>query len=422
MPAVIALAVGLRLAVAFVEPMSVRSDAGEYWAMATNAIRGNGLVDTMGNHAYYSAGYPLLLAAVFLFTGPSFNAVLAVNLALAAASVFLVHRVARCAAGGRQAEAMPRGREVSSPPPPEQSPGPIAAAAERAGLLAALAWAVYVPGIDRANAINKENLMIPLMLGLAWIAFRWPASSRRVGLAAMAGALTGSLAIVGTTGCAVAGAPALVVLVHGAGWRQRLVSGAAFLLLAAVVVAPWLARNYLVVGAPVLNTNGGQNLYLGNNPAATGRYISTGDTPMADEWNRIKAEEGEVAAHREAARRARQYMRENPGRTLLLSLKKAALFWELPNLTSAEPEPLLKRLARYAWFVQYLALVGLALAGLRDVRRTWPLYLAIALFAAIHVPFYTMLRFRLPVMALVSCTIGVGWKLGVGRRELGESS
>ncbi|MFW5692686.1 MAG: hypothetical protein ACOCWL_00580, partial [Thermoguttaceae bacterium] len=146
----IALAVGLRLVPAMVEPMSTESDGGEYLAMATNLAEGNGLVDTMDNRAYYSAGYPMLLAAVFLITGPSLGVVLAVNLVLAAASVFLVHRVARCAAGGREAA---EGRPVSP---------------DWAAVAAALAWAVYVPSIDRTNAINKENLMIPLMLGLVW--------------------------------------------------------------------------------------------------------------------------------------------------------------------------------------------------------------------------------------------------------------
>ncbi len=384
------MAIGLRLAVGLMMPMSTDSDAGSYLAMATSAAEGNGLVDGFGNRAYYSAGYPMLLAAVFLLTGPNLGAVLAVNLVLAAAAVFLVHRVARCAARD-----------------------------ERAGLLAALAWAVYVPSIVLANDILKENLMIPLMLGLLWIALAWPASSRRVLLAAVAGGIAGILAVVGATGCAVAGVLAAMILVHGASWRQRLAAGGALLLAALAVVAPWLYRNHVVVGAPVLSTNSGFNLYMGNNPAATGRYVSIAETPMGGEWNRILAEEGEVAAEREAARRAWKYMRANPGRTLTLFLKKAAVFWEPPYLRSAEPEPLAKRVTRYVWFAQYLVLIGLALAGLGDLRRTWPLYLAIVLFAAIHLPFVVMLRYRLPMMAVLAAGSG---KLGGGRWKLGAGS
>ncbi len=379
--AVIVLAVGLRLAPGLIEPMSTESDSGEYLAMATNLAEGNGLIDKFGNRAYYSPGYPMLLAAVFLLTGPKLGTVLAVNLVLAAVSIFLVYRVARCASG------------------------------ERAGILAALAWAVYVPSMAMANVINKENLMVPLMLGLVWIALAWPASRRRIALAALAGLLAGMLAFTGATGCAVAGAVVIVVLVHGVDWRQRMAAAGAFLLAALVLIGPWVYRNYTVLGTPVLFTNAGFNLYLCHNPEATGWYMSIGDTPMAADWGRIKAEGGEAAADREAARRAFAYMWENPGSTLAMFAKKAVIFWEPPYLTSVEPESLVKRVARYVWFTEYLVLIALALAGLRTIRRTWPLYLAIGLYFAIHVPFVFMLRYRFPIMALlaagVSCQLTV---------------
>ena len=403
--AVVALAVGLRLAVGFVEPMNTQSDAASYLAMATSAAEGRGLVDVFGHRAYYSAGYPMLLAAVFLVTGPSLGAVWVVNLVLAAVAVVLVYCVARCAA---------RGGIGDGTPCPQRPGGYVAEDAraiprfEQVGLAAAMIWAGYLPGLAMTNDITKENLMVPLMLGLVWIALAWPGSRYRLGLAALGGGLTGMLAVVGATGCAVAGAPVAVILAYAANWRQRLTAGGAFALAALAVVAPWLYRNHVVVGAAVLNTNGGQNLYLGNNPAATGRYVCTGDTPLAGEWHRILAEKGEVAAHREAARQARRYMRQYPGRTLVMSLRKAALFWEPPNLWSAEPEPLVKRVARYVWFVQYFALLAAALAGLRNVRLAWPLYLAVVLFAAAHVPFYAMFRYRLPIMAVVGCLAGVG--------------
>ena len=405
--AVIVLAVGLRLALGLLEPMSTESDGGAYLAMATNLAEGNGLIDSLGNRAYYSPGYPALLAAVFLLTGPKLGAVLAVNLALAGVSVYLVYRVARCAANMATA-----GRDVPAVPRAEKEAGVASGFSaswldalrtpESAGIAAALAWAVYVPNLALANLIHKENLMVPLMLALVWIALAWPASRRRVALAALAGLLTGILAIVGAPGCAVAGVLVVVVLVYGVDWRQRAAAGGALLLTFLMVIGPWAYRNYNVLGTPVLFTNAGFNLYLCNNPAATGWYLSIGETPMAADWGRFKASGGEAAADREAARRAFAYMRENPGRTLAMFAKKTVIFWQPPHLTSAEPESLEKRVARYVWFTEYLVLAGLALAGLRTIRRTWPLYLAIALFVAIHVPFVFMLRYRLPVMALLA--------------------
>ncbi|MDY0169840.1 MAG: VanZ family protein [Thermoguttaceae bacterium] len=438
---IVALAVALRLAVGLMEPMSTRSDAGAYLAMAVNVAEGRGLIDSLGNWAYYCPGYPLLLAAVFLLTGPQLGVVLAVNLALSAVTIVLVYRVGEkgvrslfperpegcCAEKAPDPFFTPERPEgccaEKAPDPfftPERPEGCCAEKApdpfftpERAGLLAALAWAVYVPSIAMANAINKENLMIPLMLGILWCTLAWPDSPRRIALAALAGLLGGLAVLAAITGSVVAGSLAAVILVYGASWRQRAVAAGAFLLTASVVVAPWLYRNYLLFGEPVLKTNSGFVFYMGNNPAATGGYLSIGDTPMAGEWGRIKTEEGELAADREAARRAWRYMFEHPGRTLWMFAKKAALFWQPPNLRSDEPESLEKRILRYTWFVQYLVLMGLALYGLRTFRHTWPLYLAIALYMAIHLPFVVMLRYRLPIMAVVVAVAG-SWKLGVG--------
>ncbi len=92
---IVAFAVALRLALGLLVPVSTESDGSAYLAMATSAAEGNGLVDVFGCRAFYSPGYPMLLAAVFVLTGPKLGAVLAVNVALAAASVFLVHRVGR---------------------------------------------------------------------------------------------------------------------------------------------------------------------------------------------------------------------------------------------------------------------------------------------------------------------------------------
>jgi hypothetical protein len=39
------------------------------------------------------------------------------------------------------------------------------------------------------------------------------------------------------------------------------------------VIAPWMARNDRVLGKPVLSTNGGIVLFIGNNPYATGEQI-----------------------------------------------------------------------------------------------------------------------------------------------------
>ncbi|MHB0954810.1 MAG: glycosyltransferase family 39 protein [Pirellulaceae bacterium] len=388
---ILTVALLVRLGAGMATPMSTKSDAGAYLRMASGLADGTGLVDVHGNRAYYSAGYPIFLGLVFMVVGKSLTAVWVVNLLLAVVSVFLVFRIG------------------------------VALLSERVGLLAAAFWAIYVPSILNANCILKENLMIPLMLVLVWLVVTWPTTSHRLLWSAIAGMTTGMLALVGPTGCVVAGVLLVVMWVWRSDWSQYLYCGGAFALLMFATLAPWLYRNHVVLGSAVLNTNGGFNLYLGNNPVATGSFVSIGKTPMALEWNPLRIEKGELAATNEARRQAREFMKNNPQRTLILSLKKAAIFWKPPKLRSlTEREPLTKRILRYVWFVQYMFLLVFAILSLSYLRIAWPLYMAMALYTAIHMPFYVMGRYQLPIMTVL-CVLAassvIRWLPGGQRRE-----
>jgi 4-amino-4-deoxy-L-arabinose transferase-like glycosyltransferase len=65
---------------------------------------------------------------------------------------------------------------------------------------------------------------------------------------------------------------------------QKWARSAAFVLGAAVILAPWAGRNYMVLGVPkVSTTHGGYTLLLGNNPGFY-RYL---DSPRFETWNAI---------------------------------------------------------------------------------------------------------------------------------------
>ena len=85
--------------------------------------------------------------------------------------------------------------------------------------------------------------------------------------------------------------------------------------LAAVVVAPWVARNYLAIGTPALTTEGGFTLYLGNNPQATGGYFMPEQVLMD-----LPSGEAERDAFFKSA--AADYMVKNPARAPLLVKKQ----------------------------------------------------------------------------------------------------
>ena len=231
------------------------SDELAYMSMALNLVSGNGIVDGMGNHAMYNVGYPLfILSPVFFFFGEELLVARLFNMLLGGVAIILSYLVAKEAGAGRL------GR-----------------------LMAAAIWAVYLPASVYGVYLLKENLMIPLMLGVVWCALRLVRlPSKRVAVGC--GALFGLLALTGNAALSLIAVAALALVLSPSVISQRVTLAMLILAVAAVVSAPWMIRNMHVLGAPVLNTNGGFNLYLGNNPAATGMFVSISETPRGSTW------------------------------------------------------------------------------------------------------------------------------------------
>jgi len=354
---------------------SPESDELAYRSMALNLVRGNGIVDGMGNHAMYNVGYPLfVLAPVFFFLGENLLAARLVNLVLGGLAVALTYFVAKEAGAGRA------GR-----------------------LLAAAIWALYLPASVYGVYLFKENLMTPLMLGVVWCALRLlKESSHRIALAC--GALLGLLALTGNAALCLLGPVVVALAWVPAPVRQRSTLFVLMLAATIAVATPWMVRNLRVIGAPVLNTNGGFNLYLGNNPAATGFFMSIGDTPRGDTWQALR-KTGEVQASETLKVEAIAWIKEHPGQFVGLALKKAAYFWTPPFHEGKGPASFVETAVRILWAIQFVALIAAALgslffASLRN-RTLAVLWLGIACYTAVHMLFYVIFRYREPIMPLL---------------------
>src|SRR5439155_504976 len=111
-----------------------------------------------------------------------------------------------------------------------------------------------------------------------------------------------------------------------------------------VVVLPWTVRNYVVHRQPVLvATNGGSTFYGGNNdrvstfsrPRLLGSWVSTTELPHRD---RIEAAPNEVAHDKVEWQLGARWVRDNPGRALLLvPFKLARLVLGLPDIEGTGP-------------------------------------------------------------------------------------
>ncbi len=357
-------------------PHEPESDELSYRCMALNLVSGNEVVDTMGNRAMYNVGYPLfVLAPAFYLAADDLLGARIANQILGGTAILLCYAVAKAAGAGRLG-----------------------------GLLAAAIWALHLPASVYGVYLAKEHLMIPLMLGVFWCALRLSRQPSR-SVAIGCGVLFGLLALTGNAALSLAGAVALALLFTPAPLRQRGALALWILVSAVAVTAPWMARNARVLGAPVLNTNGGFNLYLGNNPAATGWFVSIADTPRGETWEELR-KTGEIEASQTLKEEAISWARERPAEFLTLALKKAAYFW-MPPLHRGKSNPSrVEALVRILWGVQFVAVAlaaaaGVCLAGLRT-RPVAILWTALACYTAVHMLFYVILRYREPIMPVLA--------------------
>lgn len=365
----------LRLAAMAVQPFDLGdADAHSYALMAATAFDSGGMRDIWGNHAFYSPGYPMALAPVVAMFGANAAVVLGANLVLAAASILL-------------AEAL--GRRVGG---------------DAVGLIAAAITALLAPAALACALVARENLSVPLLLGFALACVALLDTKRPLlwslgaGLAYGVGVLAGASVIL--TGAA------LPLALWWRGERRSLLPALALFAGAiGAVTLPWLWHTQDVLGRPVLTTNAPFNLYVGNNPNATGRFVSMRDSPLGGEWKRMHARLGELAATDALGRLARAHIAAHPLGTAALSVKKLLLFW-LPDPPGAgDRHGALVTLLRWGEIAQHLLLIALAgatLARWRGLGRGARLVaVIIALFWLVHAAAYVMPRYRLPAMPLV---------------------
>lgn len=373
--AILATGFFLRAMVVIFLDIQPESDYAEYQTMALNFIADRGIVDSTGNLAMYNVGYPLfVLIPTFMLLGNSLLPVQFVNALLGVASIALCYMVAR------EAGARPVGR-----------------------LLAASLFALYVPSWVYAEYLAKENLMTPLMLGTIWCALRLTKKCS-IGVNLICGTLFGFLALTGNAALSLAPVVVFALVVAPARTDRKILMFIAIIATALVVVAPWIIRNYQALGSPVLNTNGGFNLYLGNNPAATGYFVSIAETPRGPSWNALR-KIGEVQASETLGHEAVAWIEEHPSEFFSLAFEKAALFWMPPIHEGKGPNSTMEICVRWLWLLQFAILifgaVGSTLLPSLRTRYVVILWLSIIGYTAVHMLFLVIFRYREPIMPLL---------------------
>ncbi len=353
----ILVALVVRGGVLVLSPRALEDDPDGYRAVAENLLRhgtfGAGNTPT----AYRPPLYPLMLAPC-LALGPWSRAAIGVlHVGLGVATVWLTFRVAQRWGLGRWA--LPAALLVALDPILLRQSTLImtetSAALLAVATLALLTAADRRPSAGRALAAGACVALAALCrpaflpwLGLGAVILPWSASKAH------------GMQPVGFTGSEVIQFRVFKVLL-------------AFIIGAAIVLAPWVIRNHLQFGRPIVSTtHGGYTLWLANNPDLY-EHLRTGTWGSlwnADEFNKAWRAEAsraspadEPTADRLAYSRAWEAIRAQPGMFLYSCLVRVGRLWTpLPHQLSPDEAPT-TRMARYAVAVWYTVELLLAAVG-----------------------------------------------------------
>lgn len=112
---------------------------------------------------------------------------------------------------------------------------------------------------------------------------------------------------------------------------QQFIGAALCVLTAALVVSPWLVRNYQVFGKFILvRDNLPLEMYEANNDQSAGLWTRNEHPGNNPEAMRRFQESGELGFMAEKQQEVRQFIREHPGRFLRFTAERAVYFWIAP--------------------------------------------------------------------------------------------
>ena len=351
------------------------SDAHHYHDLASSVAAGDGFAvpfpfpdDEPQPTAFRPPLYPVVLAGAYTLFGSHIGVAQGLNVVLGVGVVVLAAVLANRIAG------------------------------RRAGLIAGALAAVYPPLVanDATSLAEPLGLVLLLLTVLLLLDERVVAAGAATGLQVLAKPSAQGLAVVLATW-----------VLWRWGWRRVLSFGLPVVL----VVMPWVVRNQVVLGSPVLVTSNGFNLAALYSPPsrAADAWLDPAFDPRLEAVRRdAVAAEDEIAWDRALRRVALDRLRAHPMDLLDVSAENTLRLLELTPISNEAAEVLDGRnlSLRYAslwmtWLMLPTGVIGLAI--LRRRPATQLLALSALYFSVVSVPFSPMPpRLRAP-LDLVCC-------------------
>lgn len=349
------------------------SDALHYHTLAAQIGEGRGMVHDFPfgyphPTAFRPPLYPLLLGAVYAVTGPRLGVAEALNVTLGAGVVVLATLLSWRLAGWR------------------------------AGMTTGVLAAVYPPLLFNDGPPLSEPLGLLTLLATVLLLLD--------GRAAGAGVTSGLLVLTRPSAQLFVVALTAWVLWR-LGWRRAI----SYVAVVAVVLAPWVLRNWLLLGAPVIVTSNGFNLNAIYSPEAkaSGGFVDGFFDPRFAGLRAGIGNEAELDAV--FMRHALASLREDPAHVLRIApgglqnvLEPRPGRNDVAEANDGRDLRLQHLSVPFAWYVLVAGTVGLW--TLRHRPGVGPLVLAAVMFPALSMVTVATPRQRVPLD--LACCIGVG--------------
>lgn len=292
----------LRLSLMLFVPVSPSSDFLWYHARAIDLIEGRGFSEGGVPTAYWPVGWPAMAALLYSIFGADIAVLQAANLAFSAATFFLI---------------LALGREIFQSPLPSR--------------IGVFLITIYPSNIAYVSLTATETFYTFLLLLGTWLFI----CKRKLISTILCGLVFGYATL---TKPQTLFMPVILVgisFLFESGQRfkpKTVIRGIVVGLAMAVVIAPWMYRNYLVFGEPVfVSTNSGWAFYVGNNPSIMAtKGFPTDDGPEVKAlWNETFSVANQLQSSHAARAAALKWIKENPVTFLQLMPIKAFSLWSV---------------------------------------------------------------------------------------------
>ena len=360
-------------------------EAWEYESLAKSIAAGQGYVIARFGHLAYAFGdgnlYSFLGAAVYMAAGHQPMLLALVQAVLASLATPVIYSLGAPILGRRSA------------------------------LVGALLSALH-PGLLayslKLHALNLDVLLLVLLVLMLMSVDQRPRTGVRAGVALGLNLMTRPTFF-------LAGALALVVrwLMGRAGFRAGFVAA----LIALLIVSPWIARNWAVVGQPVIVSTGFEDVWKGNNPLASGSaHLASGEDLMAVAPPELRARlnsSTEMELNEIFTAEVLSFVQTHPDQFAVLTIKKFVYFWTFsPQTGLLYPSEWLLPYQMYYVVIASLGILGAVRILKEKDKRATELLVTLAVvslvIASIHALAYVEGRHRWGIEPLLLLLTGHG--------------